>query len=685
MRLLRPSPAPPRRPSGESASAGGETTPADQGAPSTAKPPRLVLCFALYTAFALALAGAGLLVFAHTHATDQAESAVRFHARFVADTILRDHLRPSDFEAPVTGARRRHLDRLFRHQVLVGGTVRVKLWSASGLVTYSSDHSLIGTRAANEEVRAALAGNTVSEVSRLNHEGGRGQDLQVLQAYAPVRLRSQAPAGVFELYQDYRPVAAAARKAFLPVALALGLALLALYATLLPILRRVTARLQAHVREIEHQARHDRLTGLPNRLLFRERLERALDEARCGDSGLAVLLLDLDHFKEINDTLGHEKGDLLLRELGRRLRSALPDEYTLARLGGDELAVLAPGAGTPKDARSVGTRLAQALHEPIPLGEIAVETEASIGIALFPDHGRDADTLLRRADVAMYASKELYSGIEVYASAKDRYSPARLALLGELRQALAGCELVLYYQPQRELASGRVRAVEALARWRHGQRGLLSADAFIPLAERTGLIRPLTRYVLDAALRQCRAWAEQGLDIGVAVNITGRDLADLRLPEEVAELLRRWRVEPTRLELEITETGILSDVERTHAVLAGLSDLGVRLAIDDFGAGYSSLGYLKRLPVQALKIDKSFVLTMAEDEDDAAIVRSTIGLGHNLGLTVVAEGVESEEAWQLLAELGCDAAQGFYLSPPLPAEALDLGLDTGARAATGLR
>lgn len=651
---------------------------------AAARPPRLVLRFAVYTAFALALAAAGLLWFAHRYATGQAESAVRFHARFVADTILRDHLRPADFEAPVDGARRSHLDRLFRRQVLVSGAVRVKLWNGRGLVTYSNDHTLIGTRAANEHVRAALGGGTVSEVSRLNHEGGSGRNLQVLEAYAPVRFRSPAPVGVFELYQDYGPVAAAARKAFLPIALALGLALLALYAALLPILRRVTARLQAHVREIEHQARHDHLTGLPNRLAFRERLGRALDEARGGGSGLAVLLLDLDRFKEINDTLGHQTGDLVLRELGRRLRSALREDYTLARLGGDEFAVLAPGAGRPQAARTVAGRLTGALHEPIPLAGIVVEVEASIGIALFPDHGQDVDTLLRHADVAMYASKELYSGIEVYASAKDRYSPARLALLGELRHAMAEGELVLYYQPQTTLSNGRVRSVEALLRWRHIERGLLSADEFIPLAERTGLIRPLTRYVLNAALRQCRAWTDEGIDIGVAVNITGRDLVDLRLPEEVKGFLRRWRVEPSRLELEITENTILSDPQRTHAVLTRLSGLGVRLAIDDFGAGHSSLGYLKRLPVQVLKIDKSFVLNMAKDEDDAVIVRSTINLGHNLGLTVVAEGVESAEAWQLLAELGCDAAQGFYLCRPLPAEALDLSSGTVARQAAGL-
>jgi diguanylate cyclase (GGDEF)-like protein len=379
------------------------------------------------------------------------------------------------------------------------------------------------------------------------------------------------------------------------------------------------------------------------------------------------MLIDLDRFKEINDTLGHESGDLLLSDIGKRLSVNVREIDTVARLGGDEFAVLAVGAGTPEAALAVAHRLRQMLETPFSLRGLQLEVEASVGIALVPEHGRDVDTLIRHADVAMYVSKELHSGAEIYSAERDDYSPDRLRLVGELRGAMARGEFVLHYQPKVVLATGDVIGFEALVRWEHPELGLLDPDRFVPLAEHTGLIRPLTRHVLGEALRQCRAWGIQGLDVSVAVNLSGRDLLDTRLPEEVESMLARWQIDPPRLELEITEGTILSDPVRTRAILQRLKSLGVGLAIDDFGSGYSSLVYLKRLPLDILKIDKSFVLNMLEDDDDGSIVRSTIDLAHNLGLQVVAEGVETDEARAELASLRCDTAQGYLFSRPLPA------------------
>jgi diguanylate cyclase (GGDEF)-like protein len=383
-----------------------------------------------------------------------------------------------------------------------------------------------------------------------------------------------------------------------------------------------------------------------------------------------VLLLDLDRFKEINDTLGHQSGDLVLQEVARRLVGALRASDSVARLGGDEFAVVLPGVDEPEATLAVADKIRAVLAEPMTVSGVLVDVEASVGVALATQNGADVDTLVRHADVAMYVAKEFRVGAEIYSPDRDHYSPARLQLVAELRRAIAARELECYYQPQADLASSEIRSVEALVRWPHRERGLLAPSEFIPLAERTGLIRPLTRYVLGEAVRQCRAWLDQGIELAVAVNITGRDIHDVDFPAEVAETLAKWRVDPRLLELEITEDTILAEPVRARAVLTRLSELGIRIAIDDFGSGHSSLGYLKRLPIDVLKIDKSFVLNMDADEDDAVIVHSTIELGHNLGLAVVAEGIETESAWRRLVALGCDVGQGFYLSRPVRASAL---------------
>jgi diguanylate cyclase (GGDEF)-like protein len=631
------------------------------------KPPRLVLRFAVYTAFGLAIAAAGILIFVRQHAIDQAERAVSFHTGFVAESILRGQLRPSDLRRPVSPARRAQLDTLFQTQVLVAGALRVALYSPDGTVTYSSDHSLIGSHARHPAaVQSAATGQGAHRVTPIYLSGS---ETKVFGSYAPVHLAGPTPLGAFELDQDYAPIASAARKAFIPVAGVLEILLLGLYGSLFPLLRRVTRRLRSQMSEIEYQAFHDSLTGLPNRDLFRAHVADALEETRSGSEGLIVMIFDLDHFKEINDTLGHQSGDHVLRLLAQRLRAVMRDSDKVARLGGDEFAILAQGTADSDTALQLAARVQRSMERPFVVGGLTLEVEASIGIAVSPEHGDDVETLLRHADVAMYLSKETHHP-ELYDRDHDHYSPDRLALVGELRRAIDEQELVVYYQPRVELSTGAARSVEALVRWEHPERGLLGPGEFLPLAQHTGVVRMITHYVLDAALRQCREWRDLGLDVNVGVNLFSRDLLDGGLPDEVGRLLAANGVEPRRLELEITEDTILADPARTAIILEQLGERGIALAIDDFGTGYSSLNYLKRLPVDVLKIDRSFVSRMEVDEDDAIIVRSTIELGHNLGLIVVAEGVENQETLVRLAELGCDTAQGYHLSRPVPAEDL---------------
>jgi diguanylate cyclase (GGDEF)-like protein/PAS domain S-box-containing protein len=419
-----------------------------------------------------------------------------------------------------------------------------------------------------------------------------------------------------------------------------------------------------------HQALHDSLTGLPNRVLFRERIEQALLRARRENEQVGVLLMDLDRFKEVNDALGHHAGDALLIEVGKRLPAVLRASDTVARLGGDEFGMLLLSPSGPDSVVPLVERIHQALVEPVVVSDLPLEIEASVGIAIYPQDGVDSETLLRRADVAMYAAKESNLPYAFFDEASHDQDPTRLTLVAELRRAIDERELVLYYQPKAVLDGDAIRSVEALVRWNHPQRGLLPPDEFIPLAERTGLIRPLTLYVIDEALRQCRAWQDEGIELSVAVNLSTRNLLDIEFPLRVHELLERSEVDRGRLELEITESTMLADPARTKLVLDRLSAMGIRLSIDDFGTGYSSLAYLKKLPVDEIKIDRSFVMNMGHDEDDAVIVRSTIDLGRNLGLEVVAEGVETLEAWERLKALGCTIAQGYYLSPPVAAATL---------------
>ncbi|MCI0527052.1 MAG: EAL domain-containing protein [Nitrospira sp.] len=420
---------------------------------------------------------------------------------------------------------------------------------------------------------------------------------------------------------------------------------------------------------IRHLAYYDPLTNFPNRTLLHDRLQQAIVDAQGGYKQVALLLMDLDRFKEINDTLGHHRGDILLKNVGLRIQGVLRASDMIARLGGDEFAVLLPSVDH-KEPVLVARKITKILEFPFDIEGLPIDVEASIGIVLYPDHGSDADSLIQRADVAMYAAKQTGSGYTIYTADQDQHSPRRLALMAELRHAIEEGQLLLHYQPKVNLATGSVSSVEVLGRWPHEELGAVPPDQFIPLAERTGLIKPLTGWVLDQALNQCRTWYQAGIELSVAVNLSVRNLLNPQLPDQVAELLQHHGISPDCLELEITESSIMADPERAREIVTRLNKMGIQLSIDDFGTGYSSLGYLKRLPVHWIKIDKSFVIHMMANESDAVIVQSTIDLAHNLGLKVVAEGVENQGIYDRLVDLGCDTMQGYYISPPLPADEL---------------
>lgn len=430
-------------------------------------------------------------------------------------------------------------------------------------------------------------------------------------------------------------------------------------------LRAQTVALEA---EAMRNATHDQLTGLPNRILLKDRLGQAILNAARDHSRLAVLIMDIDRFKEINEAMGPYNGDRLLKQVAIRLQSAQHEPETTARLGGDEYAVVIPKLTQPREVSQVVKRIEKALEAPFMLEGLKLDVRASIGIAFYPEHGTDPDTLLQRADVAMYAAKRNRAGFLVYSPKYDEYSPQRLTLMGELRQAIEENQLALHFQPKVDLKTRAISEAEVLVRWHHPKYGLMFPDEFIPLAERTGLIKPLTMWVLNNSLKQCSAWKQTDLTLGVAVNLSAQVLFDLDLPDIIAGALAAHDVPPKQLILEITESAIMVDKERALQILTRLSDMGVRIAIDDFGTGYSSLAYLSKMPVDEIKIDKSFVLDMRDNNTNAVIVHATIELGHNLGMSVIGEGVENVEVMDKLHALGCDAAQGYFMTKPLPSE-----------------
>jgi diguanylate cyclase (GGDEF)-like protein len=416
---------------------------------------------------------------------------------------------------------------------------------------------------------------------------------------------------------------------------------------------------------LRHEAAHDALTGLPNRATLQRELNHLLE--RPVPNRIAVMIMDLDGFKQINDTLGHHRGDALLQQVALRLPAAVPPGALVARLGGDEFGIVVPDVSSPEQVLEMGRAVLQLLAEPLTLDGLLLEVNASIGVALAPDHAADVATLLRRADMAMYHAKSTLRGVAMFdAAASQPDSPAQLALVGELRRGITEGELRLYVQPKADANTGDVVSVEALVRWQHPQHGLIMPDEFIPIAERNGLIKGLTAVVLRNAIVAATGWDAAGTHLPIAVNLSPRGMLDPHLPAEIARLLVELNSRPALLTLELTESSMMIDPARVATLMQELHEMGVRLAIDDFGTGYSSLSSLRKLPLDEIKIDKSFVMGIEDNGDDEKIVRSIVDLGTNLGLDVVAEGVENSRIWQMLRRMGCTQIQGYYLSRPMP-------------------
>ncbi|MGB5337798.1 MAG: bifunctional diguanylate cyclase/phosphodiesterase [Gammaproteobacteria bacterium] len=432
-------------------------------------------------------------------------------------------------------------------------------------------------------------------------------------------------------------------------------------------LRVVNQELLATNSDLEHMALFDSLTGLANRHLIQERLQQGIYVARREKSSVAILMVDLDRFKEVNDTLGHHVGDKLLKEVGIRLQKALREADTIGRLGGDEFAVVMPGADV-EEAGKVARRLQKTLRDSFDLQEGTFMVSASMGLAVYPENGVDVGTLLKRADIAMYEAKQNYEGVSVYNPESDQNTPGRLSLLADLHQALDLEQLELFYQPKLDLRSQAIVGVEALMRWHHPEHGLVPPDIFIPILEQSGLLKRYTYWALDTAAAQCRAWNDQGWDLSIAVNLSMYNLRDAGLSPYVQDCVQNRGLHAHALVLEVTESAVMSDPHHVSRVLDELVASGIQFSIDDFGTGHSSLSHLKRLSVAELKIDKSFVFDMVGDNDDSIIVRSTVDLAHNMGLRVVAEGVENEGSLAMLRGMGCDQVQGYFIAKPMPVE-----------------
>ncbi|HEX8745533.1 MAG TPA: EAL domain-containing protein [Thermoleophilaceae bacterium] len=642
---------------------------------------RWLIEFALISLVPMVLLGVYLAQTLASQAEERAIASARTEARLVSDLALRpvlgDRLDPADATGPEEQGR---LDRSIQSARAGSDIARMTIRDRTGTIIWAEDPLRIGKGEPPEAAQNAVLGNAVSQVVDLskNPEQEDATLGRVLKLFVPLRSEpSGPPTGTSEVWVPYAGIARQVQEQTRTLYFGIGIGLFLVWASLVAVVAGASQRLRRQAAEKEEQALSDDLTGLPNRTMFSNLVERTIaSNGRRKRTG-AVMLMDLDRFKDVNDTLGHHNGDLLLQRIGSRLHSVLRETETVARLGGDEFAILLPEIPDRQSVVPVVRRVLKVLEEPVVVGGLALQCEGSLGIAIFPEHGRTVDSVMRAADVAMYMAKENRSGYEFYdaESHEHRHDAGRLALIGELRRAMDETELVLYYQPKVDMKTGRAEGVEALARWHHPERGLLSPDEFIPLAERSNLLRPMTLYLLDSAMRQANAWRTRGLDVSVSVNLSMQNLIDMRLPNDLARLLTSWRLPPGSLELEITESTIMADHRRATAILTRLSKMGVALSIDDFGTGYSSLAYLQNLPVDFIKIDKSFCMSMAEDAGNATIVQSTIDLGHNLGLKVVAEGVETKEAYTTLAELGCDYAQGYFMSRPLAPDKATIWLE----------
>ncbi|MFS0703594.1 putative bifunctional diguanylate cyclase/phosphodiesterase [Cellulomonas sp. 179-A 9B4 NHS] len=672
--------------------------------PASRRRSSLTRRFAVVSLVGMAVVGVALVVVASAQMRGQAvrdgtSLAVTVAAYASAATPANAYVTgvlPDDSQAAVSGATAGFGSEL----------VELRLWSADGRLMYSSRDAGTGLPHTERFGRVMDAGepDAVVQPDVRGDESSRTEEDTVLDVYVPVRLTGTAAdgtplagepdqvIGAAEVMLDHTRTQQTLTATVRTVALVVGGSLVVLWLLLYRIVHSTSRRLRTAALENARLAMLDSLTGLPNRRLLTDQMQRAVRDAREDGSRVGLILLDIDRFKDINDTLGHDHGDALLELVAARLRDALRDDDVVARLGGDEFAILLPDVRSVANAERLGRRVRGLFAAPFELGDLALHVDTSIGVACLPDHADDPSSLMRTADIAMYAAKHQRSGVAVYSPDADDSSPARLVLMGELHAALeehesaraAGddgtggdalgvppvAQLEMHYQPKIELASQRTVGLEALMRWRHPTRGLVGPGTFVPLAEQSGLIHRLTSFALDAAVRQLAQWSAEGTAVPVAVNLSAHDVADPAVVDTIEELLARHRVRPALLEVEITETALVADRSRVVPVLERLGELGVRVAIDDFGTGTTSISQLRDLPVDELKIDRVFVADLGDGgrEGSEVVVQAMVDLAHSFGLRVVAEGVEDEGTARTLARLGVDQAQGFLWARPAPPE-----------------
>ncbi|GAA4350353.1 putative bifunctional diguanylate cyclase/phosphodiesterase [Angustibacter luteus] len=624
---------------------------------------RLFVVYAIASFVPLAVLGAALLHGYQDQGAARGRDQGRAQAAVIEEMAVAPALSGADLSTGLTGAERERLQAATDLAIFNGSVARLRLRSFDGAVPFSDDGSRDGAVPVEDEAFQRAAHGHVDV--RLVDDPEQATDVTVRVLQPIVAASSGQATGVLEVYLPYGEIARAVEADGRRTVWKVGGGLVVLYAVLALISWWTTRALRRHAAAHEHQALHDALTGLPNRLMFRRRAEAALARGRKGDGG-ALVLVDLDHFKEVNDTLGHHAGDELLRVVAQRLRDQLRTDDTVARLGGDEFGLVLPGNTDRAATVALLGRIRTELAREIVIGTVSLHVVASFGVCFYPDDAGDLESLIQHADTAMYQGKHGPTGVIVYEPDSAQHPNHSLVVQAELRHALERDELVLHYQPKLELGSGEVHGVEALVRWQHPERGLLPPSEFLPVAERSDLIEPLTTWVLRRALRDQQEWTAQGLDWTVAVNISARNLSSLDFARTVGGLVSESGVHPDRLHLEVTETALAFDADAAAEVVHALAAQGLSISVDDFGIGYTSLSQLRSLAVSEVKIDRTFVAGLSDNEQDRAIVGSVIGLGHSLGCMVTAEGVETQDVADWLQDAGCDRAQGFLWMRPAP-------------------
>jgi diguanylate cyclase (GGDEF)-like protein len=630
---------------------------------------RLFARYAVASLVPVLLLGLVLATSFRNEANDRALAEAHSEAKLIAQTGIEPVLTGSSLADGLTARERAGLERVVSEIMGRGDVMRLRVRDLEGRVVFSDDDSGFGAAPDDEALKAAH-GQPRTLLTKLNadsNDAGKTGTATV-EVYLPLAAGPHLHlVGVLEIYLPYGPINRDVASGLHRLYLELAVGLLVLYLGLFAITASVSGVLRREAALNAFLAEHDVLTELPNRSLFRRRAASAIAAAQRGQHPMAMAIVDLDRFKDVNDTLGHHSGDQLLTEIARRLAAHMRPGDTVARLGGDEFGLIIRALD---DAEPVLWRLLEIIDREVEISGLPVSVQASIGFVSAPEDGTDVDELMQRADVAMYAAKAQHAGVTRYDSSLDHYDAASLALVSELRRGIDNDELVLHYQPQATPGDRTVRAIEALVRWQHPEQGFLMPDQFLPLAEQTDVIEKLTTWVVRSALAELKSFPRGQDDLRVAVNVSARTIGRPSFAAEVIAILEELELPGTRLKIEVTETALMADPERAALVLTRLADAGVGISLDDFGRGQTSLGYLSALPLDELKIDRGFVTGMLDNPTHAAIVRSILELGHNLGLRVVAEGVETEAVLEHLIDVGCDVVQGFLLGRPMPSAAL---------------